>query len=435
MRSRCQFLQQGACRFGDSCEYLHIVPARPGHIDQEITVSEEEVSAWQAVYDHNIADIAQELAREIEKLALTKNERTKGSQDGTTCVRKICGAVITFGIGAEVTNIEIPSKHKYGKWVQNDSVICSWYRPAGMALLTYNDLDLLHEAGELLLKTTTPSGRNLDCVVRRLGRNNRNNQSTLEVRNLEAECGEEWFKNILGTIYPLKIKIREPLLSAPPDESREVVQGLLQSFGELKSCSFNNDPARSTFCLSASFSDPKNAITAVQELNGSHHEDIGRLSVRSSINIKFNVPSRMVMVLLPELVELQRQSSMEHRVRLILPGSKDNGGPVRTLRIEANGTDAPNLVAKVKAQLEKLLAGTDIKHDGAPLWHSFFGSTDALLYLSRLSHTSKLYIHRDARKSQLRLYGGIATIREQVRKILVSKVAELKQSPQIWVRR
>ncbi|KAH8772031.1 hypothetical protein F5882DRAFT_410788 [Hyaloscypha sp. PMI_1271] len=142
----------------------------------------------------------------------------------------------------------------------------------------------------------------------------------------------------------------------------------------------------------------------------------------------------MVMALLPELLKLQRQSSMEHRVRLILPHSEDNGGPVRTLRIEASGTDAPNLVAKVKAQLEKLLAGTDIKHDGAPLWHSFFGSTEALQYLSRLSHTSQLYIHRDARKSQLMLYGGIATIREQVRKILVAKVAALKEPPQIWVR-
>jgi hypothetical protein len=367
-------------------------------------------------------------------LALTKSERAKGSQDDTTCDRKIYGAAITFSAGAEVTNIEIPSKHKYGKWVQNDSVICSWYRPAGMAFLTYNDLDLLHEAGELLLKATTPSGCSLDCVVQRPGRNDRNNRFTLEVRNLEAECGEEWFKNILGTIYPLKIKIRAPSLGAPPDESREVVQGLLQSFGQLKSCSFHNNPARSTFCLSASFSDPKNAITAVRELNGSHHEDTGRLSVRPSISIKFNVPSRLVMVLLPELYQLQRQSSVEHRVRLILPRSKDNGGPVRTLRIEADGTDAPNLVSKVKAQLEKLLAGTDIKHEGAPLWHSFFGSTDALQYLTRLSHISQLYIHRDARKSQLRLYGGIATIREEVRKILVAKVAELKQPRQIWVR-
>jgi hypothetical protein len=357
-----------------------------------------------------------------------------GSQDGTTCVRRIYGAVITFGVGAEVTKIEIPSKHKYGKWVENDSVICSWYRPAGMAFLTYNDLDLLHEASELLLKTTAPSGRNLYCATHRPGRNDRNNRFTLEVRNLEAECGEEWLKNILGTIYPLKIKIREPLLSAPPDESRDVVQGLLQSFGQLKFCGFYNDPARSTFCLRASFSDPKNAITAVQELNGSHREDIGRLSVRPLISIKFNVPSRMVMTLLPELLKLQRQSSMEHRVRLILPRSEDNGGPVRTLRIEANGTDAPNLVAKVKAQLEKLLAGTEIKHDGATLWHSFFGSTEALQYLSRLSHTSQLYIHRDARKSQLMLYGGIATIREQVRKILVAKVAALKEPPQIWVR-
>jgi len=317
--------------------------------------------------------------------------------------------------------------------VQNDSVICSWYRPAGIAFLTYNDLDLLHEASELLLKTTAPSGRNLYCATHRPGRNHRNNRFTLEVRNLEAECGEEWLKNILGTIYPLKIKIREPLLSATPDEARDVVQGLLQSFGQLKFCSFHNDPAKSTFRLRASFSDPKNAITAVQELNGSHQEGIGRLSIRPSINIKFNVPSRMVMALLPELLKLQRQSSMEHRVRLILPHSEDNGGPVRTLRIEASGTDAPNLVAKVKAQLEKLLAGTDIKHDGAPLWHSFLGSAEALQYLSRLSHTSQLYIHRDARKSQLMLYGGIATIREQVRKILVAKVAALKEPPQIWV--
>jgi hypothetical protein len=95
--------------------------------------------------------------------------------------------------------------------------------------------------------------------------------------------------------------------------------------------------------------------------------------------------------------------------------------------------DAPKLVATVKIELEKLLAGTVVMVDDAPLWHAFFGTSPALKHLTNISSANYLYVHRDVRKSQLILYGGTATYQEKVTKLLFDRISDLKERRQTWV--
>lgn len=361
---------------------------------------------------------------ELKKLDLAKAELTALENDPSICIRKISSA--------EVKEIKLETKHKYGKWVQINSVTCSWYKPAGKAHLSYRDSDTRDEACETLLTTPTPGGRALHCRVQDYKRKRKPTQYIVDVWNVDEDCGKEWFESILGSNLPRKIDVHGPLNHTRHDESRSIVEGLLRSIGPIENCIFYNDASKMSLGLTASFVDPNNVAKAVTQLN-TEHAGLGKLSVRPWVSVKFNVPSRIVTELLPDLEKLLKQSRLEHRVRLTLASEKDKQKPSQTLRISTGGTDAPKIVARVKADLEKLLAGTIVMADNVPLWHIFFATSPALPYLSTLSHTHRVYIHRDARKSLLIFYGGSVIARETVRKVLVDKVAYLNRPRQTWV--
>ncbi|KAE9369970.1 hypothetical protein N431DRAFT_547244 [Stipitochalara longipes BDJ] len=420
----CLYFQEGSCMFGSRCKYLHDVTVKPGQPHEQTHEQHNER------YDQGItAEEEEELARELEKLAVSKQERN----DSTTFVRRIYGSLVTFGVGAMVTAIKLPTNFEFGKWVQNDVVVCTWFRPARMAYLTFADPAAMNEAAEMLLKTPTPSGRIHSCKFHQPQHNDRLNRFSLEVRNLDLDCGEDWFKDILATNYPLKVKLKEPVSDTPPDEARGLVEGLLQSIGPVKNCVLSNDPKRITLALSASFDDENNVAKAVKDLNGTEHKDVGPLRLRRVVSVKFNIPTKIFTALLVDLQKLQKQSQLEHRVRLSLPLTNDTNKPSQCLRIAANGGDAPKSVAKVKVELEKLLGGTIITIEDAPLWHSFFGTLPGLMYLTSLSHANRLYIHVDVRKSQLLFYGGTPSRRGDAQRVLLAKVADLNEGHQIWV--
>jgi hypothetical protein len=302
-----------------------------------------------------------------------------------------------------------------------------------MAFLTYEDPATLANAADILLTTLTPSGRTLACSFKPPRLNDRPNRLTLEVRNLDVNCSEHWFERILTGMYiPLRIKLRDPMYNFSDNDSKDIVETLLCSIGHLTSSSFYNDPRSNKLKLTASFLDPANVAKAVEELNKCV-DDIGELSVKPTVSVKFNVPIKIVEALRADLENLINQSRLEHRVRLKVPSTGTTSTTYLSLRISADGADAPKPVAKVKFQLEKLLAGTVIMHDAVSLWHSFFTTSAALLYLRQISFANQLYIHRDLRKSQLIFYGGATAGREAAQRVLAAKIAQLEHPTQTIV--
>lgn len=340
------------------------------------------------------------------------------------------GATVTFDTGAEVRSITIPKSCEYGKWLQRNAITCVWRKPLAAAFLTYSGPAAVHNAAEILLKTCTPSGRNIRCVAQDPSSTECPNHYTLQVRNLDPGCAESWFKDVLGTHYPLRIKIREPKNEVKLQESKDIVEGLLKSIGPIEHISFSNDPTRATLAITASFLDESDAAEAVRKLSASH-ENIGKIFVKPFVTIKFNIPAKIFAAIRSEVEHLERKSRIEYGVELKLLATRDK--PHQSIRIQKAAMDAPKLVAAVKIELEKLLAGTVVMVDDAPLWHAFFGTSPALKYLTNISFANYLYVHRDVRKSRLIIYGGTATHQEKVTKLLFDKISDLKVPRQTWV--
>jgi hypothetical protein len=79
-------------------------------------------------------------------------------------------------------------------------------------------------------------------------------------------------------------------------------------------------------------------------------------------------------------------------------------------------------VAEAKAAMEKMLAGTVVMNGDSALWDSSFLNASSLTYLNELSRDHKVYIHRDARKSRLLIYGGSPTSRGKVEQLLLARL-------------
>ncbi len=243
----------------------------------------------------------------------------------------------------------------------------------------------------------------------------------------------EWFVDVLpGPLTPLRIKFRRPTHDVSETESKETIEAQLRSIGPIEELHFYNNPKSHKFNITASFFNAKNANAAVQELDG-YVEDIGVLSVKPLVCMKFNVPANILEALRADLNKLKKESREEHRVQVQVPPPQNISKPKLSLHISAEGVDAPKLVAQVKVKLEKLLAGMAIINAAVPLWHAFFGTPSSIRYLKEVSYSNQLYIHRDLRKSQLILYGGAAASREAAKQVLVDKVTELNFLPQTIV--
>jgi len=156
--------------------------------------------------------------------------------------------------------------------------------------------------------------------------------------------------------------------------------------------------------------------------------------VKPQISVKYIVPSKVFVVLRSDLEHIAKQSRIEYGVRVTIPSynTMSTKEPI-SLRVLADGVEAPKLVGKIKGEIEKLLAGTVVTHDGAPLWHPFFVTPTSLSYLVWLSGANNIYVHRDLRKSQLVLYGGATSNRKVAQHALVLKVSGLSEERQTIV--
>jgi hypothetical protein len=327
---------------------------------------------------------------------------------------------------------------EFGKWVQISSVTCSWLKASRTAFLLYNNAAILNDAAAFLLTHRNPSGRPLACNFEPPGPKDRPNRFILKVLSLDLDCTEEWFKDILpGPLPPLNIRFKkqnQPSQVLSDTESKEMVETLLRSIGPIEQLNFYNDPKAHKLNITASFFDPENANKAVEKLH-CYVEGFGQLSVKLQASVKLNVQTNIIEAIRADLEQLTKKSREEHRVRLKIPSPNNKDKYNLPLRISADGGDAPKLVAKVKVELEKLLAGTVITNAAVPLWHNFFGqeTPSSLLYLKKVSYENRLYIHRDLRISQLVFYGGTATNQGDAQRALVAKVAELNRPHQTIV--
>lgn len=324
----------------------------------------------------------------------------------------------TFGDdGGELSVKVIQRVAKFGSRLTLNSVSCSWLRPARMARLFYEEFDEAVAAKKILESKPGILGRKFTIVGPVPGELVPN----LHLTGLHPATEKIHFEDILDPdLRPVAFVMRKPISVLSDEETAEIIEDLLRDVGPLEYFGIRG-PSSYTKRIraTATFIDRDSAIRAVDRLNDTKVRQFGgsRILVSRRISIKYFVSSQIARAIQTQLDSLKTY-------KVLIEVFISAGRPFSAIRVSGE-TEKP--VADVKVLVEKLIAG-DIVMDGeSALWDSWFSKHDAIEYLKELSIEKKVYIYRDDRKSQLRIYGGSSTSKSAIERRLIAAMEFAKK--------
>jgi hypothetical protein len=362
------------------------------------SLGEEGSAAEVKVEDPNFA---KDVTRKFES---QKEETTKRN----ISIKPLAGRVVT---GALANRLQL------------GTVTCTWYKPSRIAWLMYRShADAMNAkqalgSRKILQRTPTysmqPGGRHLAV--------------TLLVGNLDVATQKRDIYAVLpNSLHPERINFGEPTYPLSDARASENVEALLRTKGGLESFQWHVLPGNSKIKASATFTDRDEAAEAVRSLNNTLVESLGdtKLFVSHVVSVKYNVPNAIIEAINGDIDQLRENIWQSGHVHLKAYPSSDPSKPITAIRVF--GEDIKH-VAGAKGAMEKMLAGAVVQDGNSLLWDPYFKTAMFLAYLNELSRKHKLYIHRDARKCRLLIYGGSSASRLEVERLLGTKVRALGQ--------
>ena len=252
----------------------------------------------------------------------------------------------------------------------------------------------------------TPSGRRIKCaLVQESKYDSSRGLQSFSLNNLDIDADSEWLHKLLvdaGYPAPKKVKIREMHRDdhVDDDECIRVVEATLKSIGPRESFYAGDsvDGARklvtATFCSredsvkvsSDTIPHPRKAcsnyidshLQAVKTFRSKIDRPTGfdskKLTIEPVVSMKVNIPSKIATALDTRLeaLRVELQKDKKDMLRVI----KDTGKSPWVIRFSEAGDGALAAVAKTKARIEKMLAGTVVSDSGVALWHPWFATAD-----------------------------------------------------------
>jgi IBR domain, a half RING-finger domain/Zinc finger, C3HC4 type (RING finger) len=201
----------------------------------------------------------------------------------------------------------------------------------------------------------------------------------------------------------------------------------LEDIGPLESFQYRSVPGRSKVKATATFLAARDAASeAVRALHNTNMEVLGntKLFVNHVVSIKYNVLDSVACALQEEFNALATDILRSHAHLKIYP-KEDPKKPLTTIRLSWENLKN---TSGAKLRLEKLLAGTVVMKENAPLWDNYFNTPAALVELQELRAIYKLGIEIKVKNAQLVMYGGSLEARQEVQRVLVEKVEALSKS-------
>ncbi len=306
------------------------------------------------------------------------------------------------------------------------SVTCTWYAPSRVAWLQYRSPDIAFRAEKTLKANPKILKRKIECSIQHPPRYARRDRIwSIRVGNLDVLTRQSHFYRLLtGEEKPHKVVLGEPSYSLSDTGAASTIESILRSKGDLESFQYHAVLGSVKLKATATFMDRSQAVKAVQSLNNQKLEELGnsKLFVAHLISVKYSVLNIIFDSIGPQLGQLRDGIWQSGHVHLKSYPSMDITKPLTTIRLF--GEDSKR-VAEAKSALEKLLAGSIVMNGETTVWDPFFCTSAAMAYLEQLSNESKLYIHRDMRKSHLVIYGGCPNDQAVAQQSLVSKVESL----------
>lgn len=325
----------------------------------------------------------------------------------------------TFGgDGGELSVKVVLPAAKFGSRLELCSVSCSWLRPARIARLYYFEFQgavagrqLLESRSQILGRKFTVTGPDLNDPT-----------PTLQVTGLDPATEKVHFDEIFNPTValnqiPVTSVMRRPASTLSDEESAEIVRNLLQDMGGLEyfGARGTTSNGRSLRAI-ASFTNRNAAIRAANELNGVRVRELGgcRLVVSRRVSVKYSIALQIAKAIQPQLDLLSKEIRATYNVLVEAYNHADR--PFATIRVLG---EAEKPVAHVNASIEKLIAGDVIMNGESALWDTSL-STEVL---NKISSEKNVYIYRDTRKLQLRLFGGSSTTKPEIEAALIDAIA------------
>jgi hypothetical protein len=313
-----------------------------------------------------------------------------------------------------------------GNRLQLSTVACTWYQASRIAWLSYDDEDNADEAMERLEENKIRD-RVPDCSVQDHYRRYRDTSYTLQVCNLHGQTTDGDIRGLLrGRLRPNNITLSDPTHDYSDSEAAEIVRGVLQSKGELESFHHQSIPGSNKVKATATFVDRDNAAEAVSVLHNTYVDALGKtkIFINHVVSVKYNVPTSISDALKVELDKLIKEVWRSGHVHLKVYAQTDSSKSFTAIRLFGENLKS---VSGAKAELEKLLAGVVVMSGEAPLWDPYFLKSTALADLNEFRKIHKVSVYRDARKSQLLMFGSSLNARNEVQQALVEKVEALRR--------
>lgn len=307
--------------------------------------------------------------------------------------------------------------------LQLSTVTCTWYKPSRIAWLVYRSYTDARNAKQVL-ESRKILERSLECSVQPGGRSL---HFTLQVGNLNSRTQKRDLEAVLtGQLHPDKITLGEPSYPLSDTRASEIVESLLRSKGGLESFQWHVLPGNSKIKATATFSDRDEAAETVRSLNNLTLRRLGgtKLFVSHVISVKYNVPIAIMDAISSGIDQLRESIWQTGHIHLKSYPQTDPAKPIIAIRVFG---ESIKHVAEAKTAMEKMLAGTVVMNGDSTLWDPYFLNAKSLAYLNELSREHKLYLHRDARKCRLLIYGGLPDARAEVERLLLAKTREFQQ--------
>ncbi|KAK0106180.1 hypothetical protein ONS96_003825 [Cadophora gregata f. sp. sojae] len=314
-----------------------------------------------------------------------------------------------------------------------------------MAFIEYRvNTPVIESLPTSLSQLFTPSGRRIKCraIPQSKYEGGRSIQS-FSLNNLDVNADSVWVQNtiiIAGCPVPKKIKIRESNRDGSVvtgDLLVGIVEATLKSLGSLESFHVGESVDGARMIVSATFCNRQDALKAVKIFRSKTDRPAGfdfkKLTIDPVASMKVNIPNKIASALEPQLQAMRVE--LQKRDKDMLKINKGAGKSSWVIRFSAAGDDALAIVAKTKARIEKLLAGTVVTDRGVALWHPWFATAaDAGHYLNWLSLHNNVHVHRSINLGHLVIYGGTNGDRSRAWMMLKAKVQDLNYETAFTIR-
>ena len=319
----CRFYVSGSCKNGNDCRFFH----PPDRTNDGHSVSEKVVSTSDA------------------EPTQPQPEQSQRTVDAKT--RELGGALVTFGHGAIVCNIETAVTERARLQIFN--VTCSWYQPSKTATLVFNSSEVMNEVSKQL-EHARLDGRKLQCRTT-VNKKTRPWDCMIKIGNLATSTSEKALRSACGVKRPHTINWGTANYSASQSDIGRIVHKLLTSKVTVKTWTLPESQSGQTCKANATLETMADVTKAIAEFDGYKLPQLAG----SSINLSYVAKAKFV-----TLTAIYKAVSSEIEAEVSSPGGSLNvkayppSGLFTTLHVISETLKG---LARGKGAINKILQG------------------------------------------------------------------------------